>query len=349
VPRFFTALTFLLLIIAACGGSDPTAITTSSAQPSPAPTGTTAAGAQRSVTPASTITSPAQETNTPPPSTATAAAPDDVRLILVTLTSDLAFKPGFIDVTAGEKVRFVLKNEAGFFHTFTIATSSGKEEILVDVPLNGGEENTVDLTIPEGTGDLYLFCKPHEFAGMVAMIVIDGGTAPTSTPAPTQQPTPTPTAAPAATAAPVPTATLTPAPTTAPIATAPVEPRIIPLATTGNLIFSPNVIQVSPGEKVKFLVRNTASFFHTFTVATSTNKSEILLDVPLNGGESGSIEMTMPEEAGELYIFCRPHEGLGMVGSITVVVAGSGSRPEPTSTPVDSTSMNSAGGNSYDY
>jgi len=335
VPRFFTAVTILLLIIAACGGSDPTA--------------TTASGPQPSATPAPTIASTAQETNTPPPPTATAAVPDDVRLIPVTLTSDLSFKPGFIDVTAGEKVRFVLKNEAGFFHTFTIATSSGKKKILVDVPLNGGEENTVDLTIPEGTGDLYLFCKPHEFAGMVAMIVVDGGTTPAFTPTPTLQPTPTRTAVPDATASPVPTATLTPVPTTAPTASAPVEPRIIPLATTGNLTFSPNVIEVSPGEKVRFLVRNTASFFHTFTIATSTNKSEILLDVPLNGGESTSIEMTMPEEAGELYIFCRPHEGLGMVGSITVVVAGSGSQSEPTSTPVDSTSTNSAGGSNYDY
>lgn len=341
--RFYTAIAVLLVIIAACGGGDPTATTASNAQPSATP-------------PPATATAD-QATNTPPSPTATSAVPDDVRVIPVTLTGDLAFKPGFIEVSAGEKVRFVLKNEASFFHTFTIATSSGKEEILVDVPLNGGEERTADLTIPEGAGNLYLFCKPHEFTGMVATILVDGNMEPVPTATPAPQPTKTPvpqpaataTAVPAATAAPVATATSTPVPTSAPTATVPSGPRIIPLATTANLTFSPNVIQASPGEKLKFLVQNTASFFHTFTVATSTSKGEILADLSLNGGETKSIEITMPEEEGELYIFCRPHEGLGMVGSITVAVAGGSSQQEQATTPPEGTPLNPGQGNGYDY
>ena len=126
----------------------------------------------------------------------------------------------------------------------------------------------------------------------------------------------------AATAAPTLTAT-TPEP-------APAEEaeRTIRVETTGSLTFNPSKIKVEPGETIKFDLLNTSDISHTFTIAISSAKREILTDVRLQGGESKSVTLTFPEEPAQLYLFCRPHQALGMVGAVTV-----GTRPAKPESP----------------
>ena len=125
----------LLLLVASCGGSDPTP------------------------TPAATPTAPAQAA-TP---TASEVVDQDVT---VAATGALTFEPDEITVEPGQTVRFTVRNDSSFFHTFTIAVSTAKETILTDVALGGGETKTATVTFPDEPADLYLFCRPHEAAGM---------------------------------------------------------------------------------------------------------------------------------------------------------------------------------------
>lgn len=94
--------------------------------------------------------------------------------------------------------------------------------------------------------------------------------------------------------------------------------RIVQVETTKSLKFNPSEISAAPGEQVEFAITNTSSFGHTFTVATSRAKEKILKDVTIRGNEKKSFTITFPEQAGTLYLFCRPHEGAGMVGAIRV-------------------------------
>ncbi|MBM3926578.1 MAG: hypothetical protein FJ320_11485 [SAR202 cluster bacterium] len=96
----------------------------------------------------------------------------------------------------------------------------------------------------------------------------------------------------------------------------------------------PETTALQPGQKVKFTASNTSSLLHTFTVATSNDKKEILVDLELNGGDSKSQEITVPSGAATLYYFCRPHESSGMNGTFNVgnAPAGAGSETKtPTS------------------
>ncbi len=94
--------------------------------------------------------------------------------------------------------------------------------------------------------------------------------------------------------------------------------RKVQLETTRSLEFNPSEIRVEPGEKIEFVITDTSGFAHTFTVADSSGKQKILQDVTIGGNETKSVTITFPEEAGKLYLFCRPHEQAGMVGTIRV-------------------------------
>ena len=120
-------------------------------------------------------------------------------------------------------------------------------------------------------------------------------------------------------------ATQTPMPTAA--FEAPTKPpqveqaeRKVRLETTRSLKFSPSEINVEPGERIEFVITDTSGFAHTFTVAASSEKRKILQDVTIRGNETKSVTITFPEDAGKLYLFCRPHEQAGMVGTIRVEV-----------------------------
>jgi plastocyanin len=83
----------------------------------------------------------------------------------------LKFKPDAFDVLRGETVEFLLTNSSGFFHTFTIATSKDKGTVVADEQTSGpGERKTVRVPFPGTPGELYLFCRPHEIAGMIGTV-----------------------------------------------------------------------------------------------------------------------------------------------------------------------------------
>ena len=125
-------------------------------------------------------------------------------------------------------------------------------------------------------------------------------------------------------ATPIPLATTVPfvetkiSPTEAP--TKGPEARKVLLETTESLKFSPSMIRVEPGESIEFIITDTSGFAHTLTIAASKAKRKILQDVTLVGDETKSVQVTFPEETGTLYLFCRPHEWAGMIGTIGVGV-----------------------------
>ena len=114
--------------------------------------GLLAAACGSSDTPTTTPT--ATPTPTSPPGSS------GVREITVT-TENYFFGPSVVDLTPGEKVKFTVTNPTSEFHTFTIALSSGKDQILLDLPLIGGETQSAEFTVPTGSACLYLLCIPH--------------------------------------------------------------------------------------------------------------------------------------------------------------------------------------------
>lgn len=144
-------------------------------EPAAAPTATERA--ESAPSPA-TLTSAAE-----PAESESDAAADGVREIRIDTTAQRAFSPSDIDVEPGETVRFVLSNESPFAHTFTIAAASSKEEILVDVELAGNATESVEFTFPAEPAELYLFCRPHEAAGMVGSVHVGDASESSSAPA----------------------------------------------------------------------------------------------------------------------------------------------------------------------
>ena len=99
---------------------------------------------------------------------------------------------------------------------------------------------------------------------------------------------------------------------------APDQPREIRLQTTEQLTFDSADIKVDPGESLTFVIENPSAFPHTFTIAISTSKLEILVDVPVGLGLTETTTVQFPDEPAVLYLFCRPHEAAGMVGRVQV-------------------------------
>ena len=137
--------------------------------------------------------------------------------------------------------------------------------------------------------------------------------------------TPTVEVEPTSTPAAIPTATTAPEPTISqPTA------RQIRIITTQQLTFDPTEINVDPGETVTFLIENPSSAFHTFTIAISTGKEEILTDVPVAPNATEAVTLTFPENPATLYLFCRPHEAAGMIGRVQVGEGAAESSLPPT-------------------
>ncbi len=160
--------------------------------------------------------------------------------------------------------------------------------------------------------------------------------APTSAPVPT--PRPTPTASPANTATPTPAPTSTPTPAPSPTATAAptaVQPAVreIRVDLTAALTFDPKDIQVSPGEVVTFVINDTSGFPHTFTIAETTAKQRVLVDVDFAPNASQTVQVTFPTDVGQLYLVCRIHEVAGMTGDVHVGDAAPASGPPAPASP----------------
>ncbi len=103
---------------------------------------------------------------------ATQKGDGDIQEVVVTM-ENFAFKPESYVVTAGEKIRFVVKNPSRGFHTFTVMRSAeDRESPLVDLDAPPGQDQVVELEMPSEETTLFLVCVPHEFLGMVGEIVV---------------------------------------------------------------------------------------------------------------------------------------------------------------------------------
>lgn len=96
------------------------------------------------------------------------------RQVNIETTRDLTFEPADIAANVGETVGFGVTDTSGFFHTFTVATGPDKQTILADLTVNGNETKTVSVTLPPEPGQLYVFCRPHEAAGMTGTLTVRG-------------------------------------------------------------------------------------------------------------------------------------------------------------------------------
>jgi plastocyanin len=90
------------------------------------------------------------------------------------------------------------------------------------------------------------------------------------------------------------------------------------VSTTQQLRFEPGEFGVEPGESITFVIENPSAILHTFTIAISTEKRDILLDVTLEANATERATVTFPATDARLYLFCRPHELAAMVGAILV-------------------------------
>ncbi len=94
-----------------------------------------------------------------------------------------------------------------------------------------------------------------------------------------------------------------------------------------GLTFSPAAITIEVGDTVEWVW---GSGNHTVTSGTDLSDPDVgvLFDAPLNSGAT-SFSYTFTEAASQDY-FCRPHLGLGMVGTVNVMaVTAVGDTPSP--------------------
>lgn len=88
---------------------------------------------------------------------------------------------------------------------------------------------------------------------------------------------------------------------------------------TLNFVFEPEIIRLDPGEKVKFIVSNSSSAFHTFTIYHSkSERKNPIVNISLSSGDEKTETVTMLDEEKIIYLVCLPHEGIGMVGQVIV-------------------------------
>jgi len=151
------ALLVVLLAVACAPAATPTPTPTQA--PTPTPT--------RAPVPTSTPTPTSAPVAIAPTATPTTPATGGVREIAIQANS-LRFSPSNMTVKPGEKVRFVVTS-TDMFHTFT-STVLG-----VDVSINAGETKTVEATIPTGVAEIPFWCKPHQAAGMMGKLIVEGG------------------------------------------------------------------------------------------------------------------------------------------------------------------------------
>ena len=132
------------------------------------------------------------------------------------------------------------------------------------------------------------------------------------------------------------------APTPAPTATPPPEPAPTATSVPGaseegigvqdsvevvreisvvltEFTFTPSVISIQAGEKVRFTATNAGNLFHTFTFQVG----DVLIDLPLQSGETKSTEVLTFDEPATNPFWCQPHQfSYNMVGTITVGEGG---------------------------
>ena len=74
--------------------------------------------------------------------------------------------------------------------------------------------------------------------------------------------------------------------------------------------FDPVTISVKAGERIRLTITST-DIYHTFTLP------ELGVDVPISGGQTKTVEF-VADKTGTFTFVCKPHEGLGMKGTLEV-------------------------------
>ena len=87
-----------------------------------------------------------------------------------------------------------------------------------------------------------------------------------------------------------------------------------------GFFFNPDTILVKPGQEVTFAVTNIGSELHTFYIAPSPQKAEVLMFQFILPGATSSATITIPTSISSLYFYCLivGHEPGGMFGTIEV-------------------------------
>ncbi len=155
------------------------------------------------------------------------------------------------------------------------------EELGIDEDVGDGETVNFEFTF-DTPGTYALICLPHETQGMVGSITVGPSTAGAA-------PAPPP-----------------PAPAEATAKTVDLDDA----GGRGPSSFNPADLTFAAGETVDFTFVG-ESQFHTFTVA------DLGIDIDVGGGETVDFQFTF-NKPGTYELICSPHEGLGMVGTITV-------------------------------
>ena len=253
----------------------------------------------------------------------TLEAPRD---IAIAMTDDLRYDPAAIVVVEGETIRFLLHNPTASAHDFLIGDLAAQEEHHVqmamgmghmddEAEIEGGLPHAVTLQPGESTevvatfdaaGELLIGCHVpgHWEAGMRGTI------------------------------------TVLPADMTSGTLEA---PRDIAIAMTDDLRYDPELVVVSEGETIRFLLHNPTAAAHDFLIgdldAQEEHHAQMAMGmghmdeeaeiegglphaVTLQPGESTEVVATF-DEAGELLIGCHVpgHWEAGMRGTITVLPA----------------------------
>lgn len=111
--------------------------------------------------------------------------------------------------------------------------------------------------------------------------------------------------------------------------------REIRITTTDALRFEPATLTASPGETVKFVIRNDGRVDHEFAIGSSKFQSEMAESagghgggrqgdtpdagevVEVSAGETATLVYTMPDDAPTYACHVDRHDRSGMTGTVT--------------------------------
>jgi plastocyanin len=81
--------------------------------------------------------------------------------------------------------------------------------------------------------------------------------------------------------------------------------------------FEPDTIRVQAGQTVEFVV-SSPDIYHTFTIKESRQATQNIVNLDVHPEREPARVRHTFEKPGEFYLYCIPHEGLGMTGTIIV-------------------------------
>ena len=89
------------------------------------------------------------------------------RILDIALTSENTFEPSTFNLKLSEPVKFRIRNEASYTHTFIIRSRS------MFYSLAAGESDNTLVFFPNQVTTLELVCRIHEDEGMVAQLIVE--------------------------------------------------------------------------------------------------------------------------------------------------------------------------------